>query len=129
MPSPAPVKRPMPGRLAVTNSALVSTRQFNDSHTKIDAGRSYYFDAYNVNKEYTHIQRNLCYNSGVSSNTEKKDQPLSLRVPSSVITKLNEISEAEDRPLGYVARELLIRGLSLYDVDRKLKEKKAKPQQ
>ena len=53
---------------------------------------------------------------------EKKDQPLALRVPVSLLKLINEISDKEDRPVGYVARELMIRGLALYQNDGKLRD-------
>lgn len=68
------------------------------------------------------MQNNIWYNKGVGSESEKKDQPLALRVPSSLLNKLNEISRLDDRPLGYVARELMVRGLSLYQHDGKLRD-------
>lgn len=72
--------------------------------------------------KYRQMQNNLWYNHVVPSHTEKKDQPLALRVPVSLLETLGEIARAEDRPLGYVARELMGRGLALYRVDRKLRD-------
>ena len=64
----------------------------------------------------------LCYKVVVVSEKEKKDHPLALRVPASIHQYLVEISREHDRPLGYVARELIVRGLNLYQKDGVLKE-------
>jgi hypothetical protein len=72
--------------------------------------------------KYRVMQNNLWYNEVVPNGTEKKDQPLALRVPVSLLETLGEIARAEDRPLGYVARELMGRGLALYRVDGKLRD-------
>lgn len=68
-------------------------------------------------------QKSLCYNKIVVAKFEKKDQPLALRVPGSLLEEITNISETEDRPLGYVARELMIRGLELYRRDGLLRSK------
>jgi hypothetical protein len=57
--------------------------------------------------KYNPVQNKLWYNVAVPPTAEKKDQPLALRVPESLLNRLAEISVLEDRPLGYVARELL----------------------
>ena len=68
------------------------------------------------------MQNNLWYNKKVAAKFEKKDQPLALRVPISLLNTIEEISEAEDRPVGYVARELMVRGLALYQRDGMLRD-------
>ena len=72
--------------------------------------------------KYRQMQNNLWYNRVVPNSGEKKDQPLALRVPVSLLDTLGDIARAEDRPLGYVARELMIRGLGLYSADGHLRD-------
>jgi hypothetical protein len=72
--------------------------------------------------KYNPVQNKLWYNVAVPPTAEKKDQPLALRVPESLLNRLAEISVLEDRPLGYVARELMVRGLALYLQDGKLRD-------
>ena len=69
----------------------------------------------------------LCYKVFVVSEKEKKDHPLALRVSASIHQYLVEISREHDRPLGYVARELIVRGMNLYQKDGILKETEKKP--
>jgi predicted transcriptional regulator len=64
---------------------------------------------------------NLCYKVGVPTNYEKKDVGISTRVSDSVNRRLLEIADEHDRKPAYVIRELLMRGLSLYEVDGKLR--------
>src|SRR3569623_84184 len=52
---------------------------------------------------------------------EKKTQTLAMKVQASLLARLNEIAEHEDRPFGYVARERMVRGLSLYEEDTRLR--------
>lgn len=63
----------------------------------------------------------LWYNVPMQKGFEKKSENLGLKVTASLLELLGEISEKEDRPLGYVARELMIRGISLYEIDGKLR--------
>ncbi|MBX3288388.1 MAG: hypothetical protein KF855_03490 [Acidobacteria bacterium] len=58
----------------------------------------------------------------MSKINEKKDEPLSLKVQPSLLVVLKEISEREDRPVGYVARELMVRGLGLYQQDGRVRD-------
>ena len=53
---------------------------------------------------------------------EKKTQTLAMKVQSSLFERLTGIAETEDRPIGYVARELMLRGLGLYEVDGRLRD-------
>lgn len=53
---------------------------------------------------------------------EKKDAPITLKVQASLLSQLKEISDLEDRPLGYVARELMVRGIGLYRADGQLRD-------
>lgn len=52
---------------------------------------------------------------------KKSEQVLVMLVPE-MFEHLKKIAAGEDRPLGYVARELMIRGLGLYQVDGRLKD-------
>ena len=45
-----------------------------------------------------------------------------MKVQSSLLDRLTEIAEHEDRPIGYVARELMLRGLNLYESDARLRD-------
>jgi hypothetical protein len=53
---------------------------------------------------------------------EKKTQTLAMKVQASLLDRLNDIATDEDRPIGYVARELMLRGLKLYESDVGLRE-------
>jgi hypothetical protein len=55
---------------------------------------------------------------------KKSEQVLVMLVPE-MYAELQSIAAGEDRPLGYVARELMIRGLGLYQIDGKLKAEPA----
>lgn len=52
----------------------------------------------------------------------KKNVPIAIRVSEPLDRDLREIARRADRPVGYVVRELAIRGLSLYRTDKKLRE-------
>jgi hypothetical protein len=56
---------------------------------------------------------------------EKKTQTLAMKVQASLLDRLNDIAEHEDRPIGYVARELMVRGLGLYEQDGRLRGSQA----
>jgi hypothetical protein len=68
------------------------------------------------------MQGNVWYNVDVPKSLEKKNENFSLKMPVSLLKLLGEIAEAEDRPLGYVGRELMIRGLALYQSDGRLRD-------
>ena len=75
------------------------------------------------------MQKNIWYNVRVPKTLEKKNVNFSLKVPESLLEALGAIGEHEDRPLGYVGRELMIRGLALYRVDGRLRDEPvAKPE-
>lgn len=67
-----------------------------------------------------------CYNAGMPSSPggdkPKKIDFIGLKVGGPDKEDLIEISIEHDRPLGYVARELMLRGLAAYRRDGKLKE-------
>jgi hypothetical protein len=65
---------------------------------------------------------NLWYNLAVPAKVEKKDEPLAMKVTESTLRTIAKIAEVEDRPIGYVARELMIRGLALYKKDGRLRD-------
>jgi hypothetical protein len=52
---------------------------------------------------------------------KKSEQVLIMLVPET-FADIKSIAAAEDRPLGYVARELMIRGLGLYRSDGRLRD-------
>lgn len=55
----------------------------------------------------------------------KKSEPLTIKISEADKKLLAEICKREDRPLGYVARELMLRGLAAYNEDFELKPKTA----
>lgn len=65
---------------------------------------------------------NTCYNLGVATSFEKKDVPVTMKIASSVRDTIEQIGLNEDRPIGYVARELMLRGLALYKRDGLLRD-------
>lgn len=68
------------------------------------------------------MRKDIWYNVAMPKGFEKKGEPLTLKVQPSLLSALKAISETEDRPLGYVARELMVRGLALYRLDGKLRD-------
>lgn len=67
------------------------------------------------------LSANICYKVFVPPIYEKKDVGIATRVPDSIKRRLDEIADEHDRKPAYVIRELLLRGLSLYEVDGKLR--------
>lgn len=53
---------------------------------------------------------------------EKKEIPITMKVSESIEKRIGAIAHAEDRPKGYIARELMIRGMKLYDEDGYLRD-------
>lgn len=68
------------------------------------------------------MRENVWYNVKVPKTSEKKNENFSLKMPVSLMQALTEIAESEDRPLGYVGRELMLRGLRLYRQDGRLRD-------
>jgi predicted transcriptional regulator len=64
---------------------------------------------------------NICYKVVVPVNHEKKDVGIATRIPESIDQRLKEIADEHDRKPAYVIRELLLRGLSLYEMDGNLR--------
>jgi hypothetical protein len=62
------------------------------------------------------------YNVGMPNQFEKKDVPLPMKVTESIKLELERIAIALDRPVSYVARELMLRGLGLYEIDGLLRD-------
>ncbi len=60
--------------------------------------------------------------SVVTSNFEKKEITIGMKVQETIRRQIEEIAADEDRPVGYVARELMIRGIALYRLDGKLRD-------
>lgn len=68
------------------------------------------------------MQNKVWYNSGVPKTFEKKSAQLGIKVSASTLATIEQIAVNEDRPVGYVARELMIRGLGLYRQDGRLRD-------
>lgn len=68
------------------------------------------------------MQKIVWYNQKVPSTTEKKSVQIAVKLPESLYATIETICAAEDRPTGYVARELMIRGLGLYQRDGRLRD-------
>lgn len=56
------------------------------------------------------------------SDTGKKEIPVTMKLSESQLLRLEEICERRDRPRSYVARELMLRGMALFNQDGKLRE-------
>ena len=67
------------------------------------------------------ITPDLGYKWDMARNVEKKTKQILLNLSPSDYEKFVRVAEETDRPLGYVARELSLRGWSLYEVDGKLR--------
>jgi hypothetical protein len=67
------------------------------------------------------MNNKMVYNLVVPEKFEKKELPITMKVSESLRQTLESIGAKEDRPLGYVARELMVRGLSLYRMDGQLR--------
>ena len=65
------------------------------------------------------MYKKLCFNFFV---IEKKDVVVGMKVGESVKRMLDRIADDTDRTISYVARELMIRGLALYQADGQLKD-------
>lgn len=75
------------------------------------------------------LEQNFCYKVYVPSNYEKKEIGVATRVSDSIKRQLDEIAYEHDRTIGYVIRELLVRGLAAYSVDGKFKDEPLTVQQ
>src|SRR5436190_19923355 len=71
------------------------------------------------------LEKNFVTSSLVAVNFEKKEVPVTMKVTDSVKLALDGICADNDRPLSYVARELMLRGLALYRQDGRLKDEAA----
>lgn len=70
------------------------------------------------------LGKDVCYNFDVpTSNKEKLSEPVLLNLTPTIFKELLEIEEREDRRRGYIARELMLRGLALYRIDGLLKDR------
>lgn len=67
------------------------------------------------------MQNELWYNQDVPQGTEKKTIQIAVKLPESLFHQIEDVCAKEDRPVGYVARELMLRGLSLYEQDGRLR--------
>lgn len=68
------------------------------------------------------ISPTVCYNRNMPQNAEKKSETVLLNLTPTTFDALTRIADFEDRKLGYVARELMIRGLALYEKDGRLRD-------
>lgn len=68
------------------------------------------------------IENSVCYNRNMSINIEKKSEQILINVTPSTYKLVAKIAETEDRQVGYVARELMTRGIDLYIEDGKLRD-------
>jgi hypothetical protein len=68
------------------------------------------------------MRKIVWYNPNVPPTTEKKSVQIAVKLPESLYATIEAICAAQDRPVGYVARELMVRGLSLYERDGKLRD-------
>lgn len=68
------------------------------------------------------MQKEVWYNRAVAGITMKKTEQLAMKLLPETFEKLSLIAEVEDRPVGYVARELMLRGMVLYAVDGNLRD-------
>lgn len=69
--------------------------------------------------------QHTCYKPGMpkpASLKPKKIEPLPMKVSGEIKDALAIIAERYDRPLGYVARELMLRGLAAFRRDGQLKD-------
>jgi len=64
----------------------------------------------------------VCYKLNMPVNTEKKSETILVNISPSVYNLVAQIAKTEDRKMGYVARELMMRGLSRYELDGKLRD-------
>jgi hypothetical protein len=62
------------------------------------------------------------YKGNMPQKVEKKSESVLLNLAPSTFADLTAIAAEHDRPVGYVARELMLRGLGLYRTDGRLKE-------
>ena len=65
---------------------------------------------------------NTCYNPAMATDKPKKVLTVPVKVDDPTKRAFEKIGEAEDRPLGYVVRELAVRGMALYAKDGKLRD-------
>jgi hypothetical protein len=68
------------------------------------------------------MQNKLWYNQAVPYKAEKKSVQIAVKLPESVFQLIEQVCSKEDRPVGYVARELMLRGLTLYRNDGLLRD-------
>lgn len=66
--------------------------------------------------------KNIRYKGNMARKSQKKSEQVLVMLVPETFNELKSIATAEDRPLGYVARELMIRGLNLYAQDGYLKD-------
>jgi len=57
----------------------------------------------------------------MASISEKKSEQVAVKLAPATLEMIERICQAEDRPVGYVVRELMLRGLALYHEDGNLR--------
>ncbi len=68
------------------------------------------------------MSANVRYKQDMSQTGEKKTEQILINLDLETFKLVNKIAASDDRPRGYVARELMIRGLNLYRQDGLLKD-------
>jgi len=67
------------------------------------------------------MEARISYNQNMPEVFAKKDKAILINVDSATAEIVGGIAKHEDRPLGYVARELMLNGLALYQADGRLR--------
>lgn len=67
------------------------------------------------------IAASVGYNRDMPQDSKKKSETVLINLDPEMFALLESIRIREDRARGYVARELMIRGMSLYEIDGKLR--------
>lgn len=68
------------------------------------------------------LSKNICYKVYVPVNYEKKDVGIATRISESMKREIDRLADEHDRTPAYIIRELLTRGLALYQADGRLKD-------
>jgi len=58
----------------------------------------------------------------MASISEKKSEQVAVKLAPATLEMIEQICQIEDRPVGYVVRELMVRGLSQYQIDGRLRD-------
>lgn len=58
----------------------------------------------------------------MGSISEKKSEQVAVKLAPATLEMIELICKIEDRPVGYVVRELMVRGLAQYQIDGRLRD-------